>query len=148
MKINPPPFPGVEYFSGFNYYSKAVIEINYWVWRRNMGAYGGNGSYLIIQLGDKTSLSSHRTPHHLSFSGKTHTHTHTHTHTRGLCVSGKESTCNARDAGLIPGSGRSPGGEMAIHFSILAGKYHGQRSLAGCSPWGRKRIGRDWATEQ
>ena len=80
MKINPPPFPGVEYFSGFNYYSKAVIEINYWVWRRNMGAYGGNGSYLIIQLGDKTSLSSHRTPHHLSFSGKTHTHTHTHTH--------------------------------------------------------------------
>ena len=49
-------------------------------------------------------------------------HIHTHTHTRGLCVSGKESTCNARNAGLIPGSGRSPGGEMAIHFSILAWK--------------------------
>ena len=26
-----------------------------------------------------------------------------------LCLSGKESTCNSGDAGLIPGSGRSPG---------------------------------------
>ena len=26
--------------------------------------------------------------------------------------------------------------EMATHSSILAGKFHGQRSLAGCSPWG------------
>ena len=28
--------------------------------------------------------------------------------------------------------------EMATHSSILAGKSHGQRSLAGCSPWGRE----------
>ena len=28
--------------------------------------------------------------------------------------------------------------EMATHSSILAGKSHGQRSLAGHSPWGRK----------
>ena len=28
--------------------------------------------------------------------------------------------------------------EMAIHSSILAGESHGQRSLAGYSPWGRK----------
>jgi len=28
--------------------------------------------------------------------------------------------------------------EMASHSSILAGKSHGQRSLAGYSPWGRK----------
>ena len=34
----------------------------------------------------------------------------------------KNLPANARDAGLIPGSGRSPGGEMAIHFSILAWK--------------------------
>ena len=27
---------------------------------------------------------------------------------------------------------------MATHSSILAGESHGQRSLAGCSPWGRK----------
>ena len=28
--------------------------------------------------------------------------------------------------------------EMATHPSILAGKFHGQRSLAGLSPWGHK----------
>ena len=27
---------------------------------------------------------------------------------------------------------------MATHSSILAGKSHGQRSLVGYSPWGRK----------
>ena len=32
----------------------------------------------------------------------------------------KESTCNAGDLGLIPGSGRSPGEGMATHSSILA----------------------------
>ena len=33
---------------------------------------------------------------------------------------GKESTCSAGDLGLIPGSGRSPGGGMATHSNILA----------------------------
>ena len=28
--------------------------------------------------------------------------------------------------------------EMETHSSILAGKSHGQRSLAGCSSWGCK----------
>ena len=28
--------------------------------------------------------------------------------------------------------------DMAICSSILAGKFHGQRSMAGYSPWGRK----------
>ena len=52
---------------------------------------------------------------------------------------------DARDTGLIPGSGdRFLGGEdplekeMATHFSILAGEPHGQSSLAGYSPWGKK----------
>ena len=27
---------------------------------------------------------------------------------------------------------------MGIHSSILPGEFHGQRSLAGYSPWGRK----------
>ena len=27
---------------------------------------------------------------------------------------------------------------MAIHSSILAWRIHGQRSLAGCNPWGPK----------
>ena len=28
--------------------------------------------------------------------------------------------------------------EMATHSSTLAGKFHGRRSLVGCSPWGCK----------
>ena len=30
--------------------------------------------------------------------------------------------------------------EMATHFSILAWKFHGQRSLAGYGPWGHKEL--------
>ena len=30
--------------------------------------------------------------------------------------------------------------EMATHSSILAGKFHGQRSLTGYRPWGRKEL--------
>ena len=39
-----------------------------------------------------------------------------------LCGSdGKESACNVRDLGLIPGSGRSPGEENGnpLHYSCL-----------------------------
>ena len=54
----------------------------------------------------------------------------------------KNSPANAgdmRDAGSIPGSGRSPGGGHGdpLQCSCL-GKLHGQRSLVGYSPWGRK----------
>ena len=35
---------------------------------------------------------------------------------------GKASACNVGDLGLIPGSGRSPGEEMATHSSTLAWK--------------------------
>ena len=45
---------------------------------------------------------------------------------------------DARDAGSISGSGRSPGKEMATHSSVLAGKSYGQRNLVGYSPWGCK----------
>ena len=34
---------------------------------------------------------------------------------------------------------------MAIHSSILAGEFHGQRSLVGYNPWSR-RVGHNWAT--
>ena len=54
-------------------------------------------------------------------------------------LSSKESACNTGDAGLIPGSRRSPGGgngNPLQHF--LSGKFHGQRSLEGYSPQGRK----------
>ena len=37
---------------------------------------------------------------------------------------------------------------MATHSSMLAGKSHRQRNLAGCTPWGRKRVRHDLATKQ
>ena len=46
---------------------------------------------------------------------------------------------DARDMGLIPGSGRSPGGGKWQPTPVfLSGISHRQRSLAGYSPWGRK----------
>ena len=40
---------------------------------------------------------------------------------------------DARDAGLIPGSGRSPGGGHGSILVFLHGKYHEQRRLGGYS---------------
>ena len=52
---------------------------------------------------------------------------------------GKESACNARDLGSIPGLRRFPRGEHGnpLQYSCLENPY-GQRSLAGYSAWGRK----------
>ena len=54
---------------------------------------------------------------------------------------GKESTCNAGDLGLIPRLGRSPGGGHGnpLQHSCLENP-HGQRSLVGYSPGGRKEL--------
>ena len=43
--------------------------------------------------------------------------------------------------GLIPGLGRSPGGgpDNPLQYSCLENP-HGQRSLEGYSPWGRKEL--------
>jgi len=49
---------------------------------------------------------------------------------------GKESAFNEGDLGSIPGLERSPG-EKNGKYSYLE-NHHGQRSLAGYSPWGRK----------
>ena len=38
--------------------------------------------------------------------------------------------------------------EMATHPSILAGKFHGQRSLVGYSPWCHKTVRHNLATKQ
>ena len=54
---------------------------------------------------------------------------------------GKESACNAGDTGLIPKSGISLGegiGKPTLVF--LPGKTHGQRSLAGYSPWDHREL--------
>ena len=52
---------------------------------------------------------------------------------------GKEPACSAGDLGLVPGLGRSPGGGHGnpLQYSCLE-NLHGQRSLVGYSPWGRK----------
>ena len=52
---------------------------------------------------------------------------------------GKESICNVGDLGSIPGLGRSPGEGHGdpLQYSCLE-NLHGQRSLAGYSPWGHK----------
>ena len=49
------------------------------------------------------------------------------------------STCNVGDLGSIPGLERSPGGEHGNppQYSCLENS-HGQRSLAGYSPWSCK----------
>ena len=84
-----------------------------------------------------------------------HTHTYTHTHALSLkawsnvpitkrntftifpgSCGGKESTCQAGDAGSIRGLGR--GRKRQPTPVPLPGKSHGQRSLVGYSPWGRK----------
>ena len=43
---------------------------------------------------------------------------------------------DARNTGSIPGSVRSLGGGNGNPLVFLPGKFHGQRSLAGYSPWG------------
>ena len=54
----------------------------------------------------------------------------------------KKPACNAENPGSILGSGRSPGegnGYPWIHTpEFLPGEFHGQQSLMGYSPWGRK----------
>ena len=52
---------------------------------------------------------------------------------------GKESTCNARDLGSIPGLGRSPGGGHGNPLQCFCLENpHGQRNLAGYSLRGCK----------
>ena len=46
---------------------------------------------------------------------------------------------NTRDADLIPGLGRFPGGGQEKPTPVfLPGESHGQRSLADCGPKGHK----------
>ena len=54
---------------------------------------------------------------------------------------GKESAWNVGDLGSIPGLGRFSGGGHGnpLQYSYLENP-HGQRSLEGYSPWGRKEL--------
>ena len=74
---------------------------------------------------------------------------------------GKVSACNAGDPCSIPGSESSPGEGIGdpLQYSwvslvaqtiknpsamgetwVRSGEFHGQRTLAGYTPWGRKEI--------
>ena len=52
---------------------------------------------------------------------------------------GKDSACNARDWGLIPGSGRSPGEGNATHSSILAWRIPWTEEPGGLQSTGSQR---------
>ena len=66
---------------------------------------------------------------------------------RNWWLSGKESRCQA--GGRISGLGRFPWRRKLQPSPLfLPGKSHGQRSLAGYSLWGRKRIRHDLGTKQ
>ena len=53
----------------------------------------------------------------------------------------KEQACDSRNLGSVPRLGRSPGGghDNPLQYSCLENS-HGQRSLAGYSPWGHKEL--------
>ena len=51
---------------------------------------------------------------------------------------GKESACNVRDLGSVPGPGRSPG---EGNGNTLLGEFHGQRSLVAYSHASHDREG-------
>ena len=53
----------------------------------------------------------------------------------------KESACNSGDVGSVPEFGRSPAGGHgnSLQYSRLENP-HGQRSQAGCHPWGSKEL--------
>ena len=63
-------------------------------------------------------------------------------------LSGKESTCDAGDSGLIPGSERSPGvgNGNPLQYSCL-GNPMDRGVWWATSPWGHKSVGRDWETK-
>ena len=54
---------------------------------------------------------------------------------------GKESPCNVGSLSSVPGLGRFPWRKEQLPTPVfLPGEFHGQRSLAGYSPWGCKEL--------
>ena len=70
-----------------------------------------------------------------------------------MCASGgsddKESTCNARDSGLIPGLGRSPGegdSYSSEHSSVRAWRIPWTEEPGGLQFMGLQRVGHNSVT--
>ena len=56
-------------------------------------------------------------------------------------LSSKESACQCRRHGFNPWVGKIPWRRKWQSIQVfLPGKFHGQRNLAGYSPWGRKEL--------
>ena len=63
--------------------------------------------------------------------------------------SGKESACQCRRLGFNPWVRKIPWRrKQQTTTAFLPGKSYGQRCLAGHSPWGCRRVGRELATKQ
>ena len=59
-------------------------------------------------------------------------------------LSGKESTCQCRGCVVDPWLGKTPWNRKWQPTPVfLPGKFHGQRNLVGCSPWGHERVSHD-----
>ena len=58
----------------------------------------------------------------------------------------KESACNARDPGLIPGLGRFPGEGNSNHSSVLAWRIPWTEEPSWLPSMGVQTIGHDWVT--
>ena len=55
----------------------------------------------------------------------------------------EKAPANAGDMGSVLGSGKSPGGGNGNLFQYSCRGNTPERSVAGCSPWGHKRVGHD-----
>ena len=72
----------------------------------------------------------------------THTHTHTCVHVYvPRCLSGEDSICQRRHCTFNPWVRKILWRrKWQLTLVFLPGKSHGQRSLVGYSPWGRKEL--------
>ena len=59
---------------------------------------------------------------------------------------GKESACNARDQGLIPGWGRSPGGGNSNPHQYACLENSMEEESGGLQTMGSRRVSHDWAS--
>ena len=64
-----------------------------------------------------------------------------------LWLSDKDPLANAGDVGSIPRSGRSPGGGMATHSSILEGKIPWTENPGRLQSMGSQRVRHNEVTE-
>ena len=65
----------------------------------------------------------------------------------GLPLSGKEFACQCHRLRLNPWVGKISWRRKWRPTPVfLPGEFHGQRSMAGYSPWGNKRVGHNLAT--